>query len=252
MRRTFTLPGISVHSGRPCDQRRAKSAPSASAYAASSRATIGGSSAGARSSRASASTCASKSDGDRRAQRQRVDVHVRQAPQIVERQRRQRRGQRAQLVRRRVQPPALVGRADDEHAHVALARRRDRGQVVLEEVVGVQVHVVEAIRADGVDEQARRRVRREADVADAPGAAELLRHLPAAAGAQGQLDAVGCVQPVERQQIDGVHAQQRERLLQLAWRTAPDSRGGAASSAARRRCAGGAPAPCRTAASLVP
>ena len=64
-------------------------------------------------------------------------------------------------------------------------------------------------------EQARRRVRREPDVADAPGAAKLLRHLPAAAGAQRQLDAAGRVQPVERQQIDRVDAQQRERLLQL-------------------------------------
>ena len=52
-------------------------------------------------------------------------------------------------------------------------------------------------------------------MADAPGAAKLIRHLPAAAGAQGQLDAVRCVEAVERQQIDRVHAQQRERLLQL-------------------------------------
>ena len=178
MRRTLILPGSSVHSGRPCAQRRAKSAPSASAYAASSRATIGGSSAGRVVE-----------------QRQRLDVGVEvrrnaprpatacatsmfvEAPQIVERHRRQRRGQLAQLVRRRVQPPALVGRADDEHAHVARARRRDRGQVVLEQVVGVQVDVVEPVGRDDVEQQARRRVRREADVADAPGAAEPVRHL---------------------------------------------------------------------------
>ena len=39
----------------------------------------------------------------------------------------------------------------------------------------------------------------------------------------------------------------RERLLELAWRTRRDSRRDAAWSAARRRCAGGAPAPCPTA-----
>ena len=186
MRRTLILPGSSVHSGSPCDQRRAKSSPSALRVGRLQARDDRRQQPGRVVEQRQRLDVGVEVRRDRRAQRQRVRVEVREAPQIVERHRRQRRGQLAQLLRRRVQAAALVGRADDEHAHVARARRGDRGQVVLEQVVGVQVDVVEPVRLDDVDQEARRRVRREADVPDAPGAAKLVRHLEAAAGAQRQ------------------------------------------------------------------
>ena len=167
--------------------------------------------------------------------------------EIVERHRRQRRGQLAQLVRRRVQPAALVGRADDEHAHVALARRRDRGQVVLEQVVGVQVDVVEPIgrmmsmsrRVGACVEKPMWRMRPARRNSSATS-----QQPPARRVSSTQL---GEFSPWNDSRSMRVDAQQRERLFQLRLERGGIFAGAAASSAARTRCAGGAPAPCRAA-----
>ena len=226
-----------ARSPRPAPRRRPPPAARRSAAAASARGRAA----------PSASTCASKSDGAAAPSDSVWTSMFARHHEIVERHRRQRRGQRPQLVRRRVQPPALVGRADDEHAHVALARGGDRGQVVLEEVVGVQVDVVEAIGADECRRScASARGWRSRCGGCAPRGETSPPTPSSRRPAASARRSAGVFSPWNDSRSMVSHAQQRERLLEVRLELRRILVRGAAWSAARRRCAGGAPAPCRT------
>jgi len=94
---------------------------------------------------------------------QSVDFPAREAVQVIELHRRQRRAKPDHFFRWLIQFAALVVRADDEHAHIAFRRRLHRVPGERIDEIPVQVHVIELARLDRADDHPRHGVRREPD-----------------------------------------------------------------------------------------
>ncbi len=150
----------------------------------------------------------------RRAATQRVHFRPREAVKVVEHHRRQRRAQVDQLLRRLVKFAALVVRADDEHAHVALARRHDGRPVEVVDEIPVEVDVIEFVRGDGVQDDVRGRVGGKADEPDAAFALEFARGGEAAVLSQREIEQLPVVDAVQREQINVVELQILHRFVE--------------------------------------
>ncbi len=120
------LPGVDCRSGRPSCQVRYQRSPRVAIARVSNRSRIG-------------------------CQTQRVYLRMAKAKQIVEHHWTEWLAQLYESLRWTVQIAAFVRRADDEDAHIALSSGFNRSPVVLKDVVPVNIHIVEQVAFNGVD-----------------------------------------------------------------------------------------------------
>ncbi len=102
--------------------------------------------------------------GLRCAQTQRMHLRMAKAKQIVEHHWTEWLAQLYESLRWTVQIAAFVRRADDEDAHIALSSGFNRSPVVLKDVVPVNIHIVEQVAFNGVDNHLGRTMGREANM----------------------------------------------------------------------------------------
>ena len=107
--------------------------------------------------------------------------------------------------------PTLVRRADDEHPHVMAMGCRNRRFIVLTDEIPVQVHVVETVRLDRVDNQLGLAMGGEPHMADAPLRLPAADHIQTSTGSNGLLEMVMTVDAMNRQQINPLHLQAFQR-----------------------------------------
>ena len=75
-----------------------------------------------------------------------------EAIEVIENHRRERRAKIHEFLRRFIKFSALVIRADDEDAHVALAGRLNGGPVQVIDEIPMDVDVIELIAVDGIQD----------------------------------------------------------------------------------------------------
>ena len=154
--------------------------------------------------------------GFRRAATEGVDLRAGEAVEGVELHGRERGAHVHELLRRRVEFPALVVGADDEDAHVEARGGFDGGPVEVVDEIPVDVEVGELAGVDGVEDDVGGGVGAEADVAAAALALELARGFEAAAFAEGPVEVLAVVDAVEGEEVHVVEPQILHGLVEGA------------------------------------
>ena len=140
--------------------------------------------------------------GLRRANTDRVHPRPAQAEQVVDDDRMQGGAELQQALGGVVQVAALVGGADQEHAHVVAVGSGNRRSVVLADQVPVQVDEIETVAGNRLQDQGQGGMGGKAHRTDPPLVLPAPGHLQAATGAQGLVQVLGLVDAMDRQQVD--------------------------------------------------
>ena len=128
-----------------------------------------------------------------------VNLGATQAVEVIELHRRERRAQLHKLVRRFIQLPALVIRADDENPHIAGACGLNRRPVQVVDEVPVDVEVIEIAVVNCFQDNICGGMGGESDEPDATLFLELARRGETTVRSEGVLDQLAVIYAVQRQ-----------------------------------------------------
>ena len=105
----------------------------------------------------------------------------------------------------------LVRRTDDEHPHVMAMGCRDRRFIVLTDEIPMQVHVIETVRLDRIDDQLGLAMGGEPHMTNTPLRLPTADDVQTSTGANGLFEMVMTVDAMNGQQINPLHLQAFQR-----------------------------------------